>query len=51
MGPEELDSLLQEIRAEGKKERSALALYQGTRGTDLVNEYVDERVVNILGFG
>lgn len=51
MGPEELDSLLQEIRAEGKKERSALALYQGTRGTDLVNEYVDERVVNILGLG
>ena len=51
MGPEELDSLLQEIRAEGKKERSALTLYQGTRGTDLVNEYVDERIVNILGLG
>ena len=51
MGPEELDDLLASIRAEGKKERSALALYKGTRGTDLVNESIDERVVNILGLG
>lgn len=51
MGPEELDDLLTSIRAEGKKERSALALYKGTRGTDLVNESIDERVVNILGLG
>ena len=51
MGPEELDNLLASIRAEGKKERSALALYKGTRGTDLVNESIDERIVNILGLG
>ena len=51
MGPEELDNLLASIRAEGKKERSALALYDGTRGTDLVDEYIDERVVRILGLG
>ena len=51
MGPEELDDLLTSIRAEGKKERSTLALYKGTRGTDLVNESIDERVVNILGLG
>jgi len=51
MGPEELDDLLTNIRAEGKKERSSLALYKGTRGTDLVNESIDERVVNILGLG
>ena len=51
MGPEELDDLLASIRAEGNKERSALALYKGTRGTDLVNESIDERVVNILGLG
>ena len=51
MGPEELDDLLASIRAEGKKERSALALYKGTRGTDLVNESIDERIVNILGLG
>ena len=48
MGPEELDSLLESIREEGKKE-SALALYSGTRGTDLVNESIDERILNILG--
>ena len=51
MGPEELDDLLASIRAEGKKERSALALYKGTRGTDLVSESIDERIVNILGLG
>jgi len=51
MGPEELDNLLASIRAEGTKERSALALYKGTRGTDLVNESIDERIVNILGLG
>ena len=51
MGPEELDDLLANIRAEGNKERSALALYKGTRGTDLVNESIDERIVNILGLG
>ena len=51
MGPEELDDLLASIRAEGNKERSALALYKGTRGTDLVNESIDERIVNILGLG
>ena len=51
MGPEELDDLLASIRAEGKKERSALALYKGTRGTDLVNESIDERIVDIFGLG
>jgi hypothetical protein len=51
-GPAELDELLETIRSEGKKERGgALALYQGTRGTDLVDEYIDERVVRILGLG
>jgi hypothetical protein len=48
MGPDELDDLLASIRAEGKKE-SALALYEGTREEDLVNEDVDERVLRILG--
>ena len=51
MGPEQLDELLADIRAEGQKERSALALYQGTRGSDLVDEYIDERVVRLLGLG
>jgi len=51
-GPAELDELLESIRSEGKKQRGgALALYQGTRGTDLVDEYIDERVVRILGLG
>jgi len=51
-GPAELDELLESIRSEGKKERGgALALYQGTRGTDLVDEYIDERVLRILGLG
>ena len=37
---------------EGKKKRGgALALYQGTRETDLVNEYVDERILRILAIG
>ena len=48
MGPDELDDLLASIRAEGKKE-SALALYEGTREEDLVNEDVDERILRILG--
>ena len=48
MGPDELDDLLASIRAEGKNE-SALALYEGTREEDLVNEDVDERVLRILG--
>ena len=48
MGPDELDDLLESIRAEGKKE-SALALYEGTREEDLVDENVDERILRILG--
>lgn len=48
MGPDELDDLLASIRAEGKKE-SALALYEGTREEDLVDENIDERVLKLLG--
>ena len=51
-GPAELDELLESIRSEGKKERGgALSLYQGTRGTDLVDEYIDERILRILNLG
>ena len=48
MGPDELDDLLASIRAEGKND-SALALYEGTRETDIVDESVDERILKILG--
>lgn len=48
MGPDELDDLLESIRAEGKTE-SALALYEGTRETDLVDEEIDDRVLRLLG--
>jgi hypothetical protein len=48
MGPDELDDLLASIRAESKKE-SALALYEGTRETDLVSEEVDERILKLIG--
>lgn len=48
MGPDELDDLLASIRAEGKKS-SALALYEGTREDDLVDENVDERILKLLG--
>jgi len=48
MGPDELDDLLESIRAESKRE-SALALYEGTRETDLVDEEIDERVLGLLG--
>ena len=51
--PAGLDDLLENIRGGGKKKRpgGALALYTGTRGTDLVDEYVDERIIRILGLG
>lgn len=48
MGPDELDDLLASIRAEGKKE-SALALYEGIREDDLVDENIDERILKLLG--
>ena len=48
MGPDELDDLLASIRAEGKND-SALALYEGTRETDIVDESIDERILKILG--
>jgi len=48
MGPDELDDLLASIRAEGKKD-SALALYEGVREDDLVDENVDERILKLLG--
>jgi hypothetical protein len=48
MGPDELDSLLTSMGAEGRN-NSALALYEGTREEDLVNEEVDERILRILG--
>jgi hypothetical protein len=48
MGPEDLDDLLASIRAEAKKE-SALALYEGIKETDLVDENIDERILKLLG--
>ena len=48
MGPDELDDLLASIRAEGKKD-SALALYEGIREDDLVDENIDERILKLLG--
>lgn len=48
MGPDELDDLLQSIREESKRE-SALALYEGIRETDLVDEDIDERILKLLG--
>jgi hypothetical protein len=51
MGPEELDDLLASIRAESKEESKggALALYEGTRETDLVSESIDERILRLIG--
>jgi|TARA_R100000482_G_scaffold120991_2_gene66742 hypothetical protein len=51
MGPDELDDLLASIRAEAKEESSggALALYEGTRETDLVSESIDERILRLIG--
>ena len=51
--PAGLDDLLENIRGGGQKKRpgGALALYTGTRGTDLVDEYIDERIIRILGLG
>ncbi len=48
MGPDELDDLQQGDGAESKK-RSALALYDGVREEDLVDEEIDERILEILG--
>ena len=48
MGPDELDDLLNNNGAESGK-GSALALYEGTRETDLVDEEIDERVLGLLG--
>ncbi len=48
MGPDELDELLASIRAEAKRE-SALALYEGVREEDIVDEEVDERIITLLG--
>ena len=44
----DLDELLNSIQDEAKRER-ALALYEGTRGDDLVSEEVDERILKLLG--
>jgi len=44
----DLDDLLNSIRDEGKRER-ALALYEGTREDDLVEEEIDERILRLLG--
>ena len=53
MGPDELDDLLATIRAESEEESEekggALALYEGTRETDLVSESIDERILRLLG--
>lgn len=44
----DLDELLRSIQEEAKREK-ALALYEGTRGDDLVSEEVDERILKLLG--
>ena len=51
MGPNDLDNLLTSIRGEPKQDSgsSSLGLYKGTKGTDLVSELVDERILNLLG--
>ena len=53
MGPDELDDLLATIRAESEEESKekggALALYEGTKETDLVSESIDERILRLLG--
>ena len=43
-----LEELLGDIREEGKKE-NALAIYEGTREDDLVDEEIDERILRLLG--
>jgi hypothetical protein len=48
MGPDELDDLLNNNGA-GPGKGSALALYEGTREEDLVDEEIDERVLGLLG--
>jgi len=48
MEPDDLDDLLASIKAESKRE-SALALYEGVREDDLVDENIDERILEILG--
>ena len=49
MGPNDLDDLLASIRGESGGGSSSLSLYKGTRGTDLVSELIDERILNFLG--
>ena len=53
MGPDELDDLLATIRAESEEESKekggAVALYEGTKETDLVSESIDERILRLLG--
>ena len=49
MGPNDLDDLLASIRGESDAGSSSLSLYKGTRGTDLVSELIDERILNFLG--
>ena len=46
--PPDLDDLLNSIREEASRE-SALAVYEGTRQDDLVDEEIDERILNLLG--
>ena len=46
--PPELDDLINSIREEASRE-SALAIYEGTRQDDLVDEEIDERILNLLG--
>lgn len=45
MGPDELDNLA----TAGAGGNSALALYEGTRENDLVDEEVDDRILRLLG--
>jgi len=46
--PPDLDDLINSIREEASRE-SALAVYEGARQDDLVDEEIDERILNLLG--
>ena len=44
-----MDEVINESLQEDASRNRALALYEGTRGDDLVSEEVDERILKLLG--
>jgi GH24 family phage-related lysozyme (muramidase) len=44
-----MDEVINELLQEDASRNRALALYEGTRGDDLVSEEVDERILKLLG--